>query len=104
MVKAKAVIQNEAGIHCRPTAVIMEAVRDYPGEITVIGRHGMSTLKSALELMILALEKGAEVTVQVKGPDEEQMLQKVVALFETNFDFPDAHRFGPEAVTESSGA
>jgi phosphotransferase system HPr (HPr) family protein len=91
MVEGNAVIKNEAGIHCRPTAVIMKAAREYPGRITVSGAHGVSTLQSALELMMLSLEQGARVTIQVEGPEEETVLRRFVQLFETEFDFPDAH-------------
>lgn len=88
MVEGKATVQNEAGIHCRPTAVIIEEASKYDGAITVIGERGTTTLGSALEMMILALEKGAQITIQVEGPDEEATLQKFVDLFEYHFDFP----------------
>ena len=37
---------------------------------------------------MLGLEQGAEVTIQVTGPDEEQYALKLAELFETHFDFP----------------
>jgi phosphotransferase system HPr-like phosphotransfer protein len=37
---------------------------------------------------MLGLEKGAEVSIQVSGPDEEAFCNKLVELFETHFDFP----------------
>jgi phosphocarrier protein len=88
MFEAKAVVRNEAGIHCRPSAVLVEAGSQYPGEILVKAASGTCTLTSALECIMLGLEQGAEVTIQVSGPDEEAFCKKLVELFETHFDFP----------------
>ena len=60
----------------------------YPGKILVTAPSGSCTLTSALELIMLGLEQGTEVTIQVSGPDEEAFGKKLVQLFETHFDFP----------------
>ena len=88
MFEARAIIQNEAGIHCRPSAVLVKTGAAYAGEILVTAESGTCTLTSALECIMLGLEKGAEVTIQVSGPDEEAFCNKLVELFETHFDFP----------------
>lgn len=88
MVEAKAVIQNEAGIHCRPSAILIKEGCAYDGNILITARSGTCNLKSALELIMLGLEQGAEVSIQVDGPDEEAFAQRLSELFETHFDFP----------------
>lgn len=88
MFEAKAIVQNEAGIHCRPSAILVKEGSAYPGEILVQAASGSCNLTSALECIMLGLEKGAEVTIQVTGPDEEAFGKKLVELFETHFDFP----------------
>ncbi len=86
---AKAVIQNEAGIHCRPSAHIVKSVASYPGEIRVMhATEGESDLKSMLSLMMLGLTCGSEVKVEVTGPGEVEQLRAVVALLEHHYDFP----------------
>jgi len=90
MVEIKAVIKNKAGIHCRPTAEIVKAVAEYDGIITVIAESGSCEVGSALELLMLGLEHGAEISIQIEGPDEEAAAPRFKKLFETNFDFPDA--------------
>ena len=87
MTKREAVIQNEAGIHCRPSAILVEARTAYPGEVRVESEQGVITLRSALECIMLGLEKGARVNIEVDGPDEEQFADELVALFERQFDF-----------------
>ena len=88
MVEAKATVQNEAGIHCRPSAILVKEGMSYAGEILVTDEAGTCTLTSALELIMLGLEPGTELTIQVTGPDEEAFCGKLVELFETHFDFP----------------
>ena len=90
MFEAKAVVKNEAGIHCRPSAVLVKEGMAYSGEILVTAKSGTCTLTSALELIMLGLEPGAEVSIQVSGPDEEAFCKKLADLFETHFDFPPA--------------
>ena len=87
-VKGKAKIQNEAGIHCRPSAHIVKAMKDYPG--TLLLRHDgeESDLRSMLSLMMLALTHGTEVEVEVSGPDEQNQFQKLIDLLEFEYDFP----------------
>ena len=90
MVEIKAVIQNAAGIHCRPTAEIVKGSAEYDGVVTVIAKSGSCQVGSALELLMLGLEQGTEITLQIEGPDEEAAAPRFKKLFETNFDFPDA--------------
>ncbi len=91
MVEVTAVIQNEAGIHCRPTAVITQAATEYGGTVTVSAPSGSCELGSALELMMLGLEPGTTVVIEVEGPEEETAAAKFKELFETEFDFPNAN-------------
>lgn len=88
MFEAKAIVQNDAGIHCRPSAILVNKGSAYPGEILVAAESGTSDLTSALGLIMLGLEKGTEITIQVTGPDEEAFCNKLVELFEFHFDFP----------------
>ncbi len=88
MFEATAVIQNEAGIHCRPSAILVKEGMGYDGEILITAESGTCTLTSALECIMLGLEKGAEISIQVTGPEEQAFGRKLVELFETLFDFP----------------
>lgn len=87
-VQGSATIQNEAGIHCRPSAHIVKSVQDYPGVMRIWNEDGESDLRSMLGLMMMALTCGTSVEVEVSGPDEEAQLQAVIGLLETIYDFP----------------
>jgi phosphotransferase system HPr (HPr) family protein len=87
-VSGTATIQNEAGIHCRPSTHIIKSVESYAGSIRVRAESGESDLRSMLSLMMLGLTQGTRVQVEVEGPDEEKQLADVIGMLETEYDFP----------------
>ena len=94
MIETKAIIRNAAGIHCRPTAEIIKIAVEYDGTVRVEAASGSCEIGSALELLMLGLEQGTEITIQVEGSDEKAAAVRFKKLFETNFDFPDAGKGG----------
>ena len=89
MVTTNATVKNEYGIHCRPSAVIAQAMKGYEGTVTVRTEDGREArADSVLSLVGLAARCGDTVTLEVSGPDEEAACQRLVELFETSFDFP----------------
>ncbi|HMP89890.1 MAG TPA: HPr family phosphocarrier protein [Kiritimatiellia bacterium] len=84
----EATIQNEHGIHCRPTALIIKSIGDYSGTIVVRCETGEANPRSMLNLMSLGLAQGTQIVIAVDGPDEEAMAIRLRDMFETNFDFP----------------
>ena len=89
MYQQTVVIRNRAGIHCRPSSVIMFAAEPYSAthEILITGPRGASKLGSILDLLTMGLQKGEEVTISVTGEKEEELCRKLAELFETEFDF-----------------
>ena len=84
-------IRNKAGIHCRPSSVILNTIhQSYPAHtFVVITRDGEETeLNSILNLISLGLACGDSATLQVSGPDEDKAIAQIGDLFEFEFDFP----------------
>jgi phosphocarrier protein len=88
MVEKTAVVQNQAGIHVRPSGVIIEKIGDFSGWINAEA-HGFSVdLNSVMGLLSLGLVQEDEVKIRVEGPDEEKVAAQVKELFERHYDFP----------------
>ncbi len=82
-------IQNHAGIHCRPSAAIIEAVKKFPDvSLTLKSAKGDIDLNSILSLLTLALQEGDKVTLVASGPQANEAVQVIGDLFEHHFDFP----------------
>lgn len=88
MIQIEATIRNEHGIHCRPTAVIIRSIGDFPGRILVSNENGSSDPRSMMGLMSLCLTRDSTVRIEVEGPGEEQLAGQLKELFERHFDFP----------------
>ena len=83
-----AIVRNKAGIHCRPSSIILMEAEKHPGhQFAVEAKCGYSTLASVLDLLALSLREGDCITVKVTGPDESEICEKLTTLFEKEFDF-----------------
>lgn len=91
MQKRVVTIRNKAGIHCRPSGVILTTIKnEFPDHFfqVITGDGEVAELDSMLALISLGLGKGATVTLQVEGIDEDRAIKKIGDLFEYEFDFP----------------
>ena len=91
MIEKKVKIHNKAGIHCRPSSVILTTIKtDYPDTTFTITKDGEPSveLTSILSLISLGLHYGNEAMLTVDGPNEEAACAKIAELFENEFDFP----------------
>lgn len=88
MISDKAVINNDAGIHVRPSGVIMSELGIYTGKIVLSVNSNSVELNSVMSLLALGLMKGDEVEIMVTGNDEEKICTKVKELMERVYDFP----------------
>ena len=83
-------VRNRAGIHCRPSGVILNAIRDeFPEDrffLTVAGSE--IELASMFDLLSLGLSRGTEARLRVEGPEPEKALKRIGDLFEYELDFP----------------
>jgi phosphocarrier protein HPr len=99
MVELPAIIRNSAGIHCRPSALLIKEVMNYPGIVHVRANSRESDMRSMMGLLALGLNQGTNVIIRVSGPDEEMFCRKLVALFQTHFDFPPRAQNEPRPVS-----
>ena len=81
-------IQNKAGIHCRPSSLIMTAVEKYPGNTFLLSAsRGSSSMTSILDLLALGLQCGDSAKLQVSGPQEQEAGEKIAEMLEHEYDF-----------------
>ena len=81
-------IQNKAGIHCRPSSLIMTEVEKYPGNTFLLtAARGSSSMTSILDLLALGLQYGDTAVLQVNGPQEQEAGKKIVEMLEHEYDF-----------------
>jgi len=83
-------VRNRAGIHCRPSSVILKAMQqEFPDHLFEVTTGTTTTeISGILELLSLGLTRGTEAVLRVEGPEEDKAIERIGDLFEYEFDFP----------------
>ena len=82
MAERKVVVTNEAGLHARPAASLVQFVKNYPGEVTIIKDDKEANAKSIFNVMSLGISKGTEIKLVVEGDDEEKFADELAEFIE----------------------
>ncbi len=90
MQKRIVTVRNSAGIHCRPSSVILNTInQEFPfHRFELATANNTVELNSILALISLGLCCGSTAELRVEGPDEEKAIQRIGDLLEHQFDFP----------------
>ena len=82
MAERKVVVTNESGLHARPAASLVQFVKNYPGEVTIIKDDKEANAKSIFNVMSLGISKGTEIKLVVEGDDEEKFADELAEFIE----------------------
>lgn len=85
MVERNVVIQNRLGLHARACSVFVKEAAKFTSQI-MLARDGLEVNgKSILGVMMLAAERGAELTLRVEGSDEQEAAEALVRVINDKF-------------------
>jgi phosphocarrier protein len=85
MRKADAVILNKLGLHARASAKLTQTASGFAAEVWLERSGRRINAKSIMGVMMLAAAKGATVTVETDGSDEEAALSAILGLIADKF-------------------
>ncbi len=88
MVTKKAIIKNKNGIHVRPSQMISMKMLDYSGSVTITSTQSEIDDMNTISIISMGLVQDDTITIRVSGPNEEAIGEKLVTLFEYEYDFP----------------
>lgn len=86
MIRKKVSIVNEAGLHARPAASLVKLASEFESDFFIHMYGYRVNGKSILGVMTLAAEQGAEMELEIEGPDEVDAADAIVGLIERGFD------------------
>lgn len=89
MIKTTLTIINKLGLHARASAKFVSTASKFQSHINVIKDSQTINGKSIMGVMMLAASKGTDITLQIEGPDEQQMEQALVELINARFGEPE---------------
>lgn len=85
MIKKKITIVNDAGLHARPAAAMVKLASKFESDFYIHMYGYKVNGKSILGVMTLAAEKGAEIELELDGPDEKKALEEISELIDSGF-------------------
>lgn len=85
MIKKKVTIVNDAGLHARPAAALVKLASKFESDFYIHLYGYKVNGKSILGVMTLAAEKGAELELELDGPDEEEATEAITELISDGF-------------------
>lgn len=86
-VKHTVEITNKLGMHARPAMKLFELVQSFDAEVMLRNEAGTEAeASSVIALLMLDSAKGGQIEIEVTGPQEEQALAAVIAMFNAGFD------------------
>lgn len=85
MIKEKVTIKNSAGLHARPSAQLVKLASKFKADFYIHSYGYRVNGKSILGVMTLAAESGAELELELEGPDEEEALNAIKEAIENKF-------------------
>ena len=78
-------IVNKLGLHARAAAKLTQLAAKYQCAVVLSRNNRKVNAKSIMGVMMLAAGKGAKVTLETSGPDENEAMDAIVALINDYF-------------------
>ncbi len=86
MVAKTVTLLNAEGLHMRPAAVFAKAMGAFRAAVTLQSGDKKADGKSMISIMLAAMKCGDSVTVSCEGEDENEALERAVALIEAGLE------------------
>lgn len=96
MIQKKVRLNNKQGLHGRPAAVLVQEAEKFSAEMKLIKENKEANLKSILGLLWLKVKDKEELTLQIKGQDENTAAEKIVDLIENKLPVVSYQQNNPE--------
>ena len=85
MVTKEVVVNNQVGLHARPATFFIQKANEFKSGIWVEKDERRVNAKSLLGVLSLGIIKGTKITIIADGADEQQAVDTLCALIESNF-------------------
>jgi len=86
MIKTTVTIINKLGLHARASAKFVSTAARFQSQLDVIKDKKTINGKSIMGVMTLAASIGSILTLQIDGPDEQEMEKALVELINNRFN------------------
>jgi len=86
MTEQTVTVTNRAGIHARPSAILVQKTKNFKSNIYMEKNNDRINAKSIMGIITLGASYGTELRIIADGEDEEDAVDAIVRLFESKFE------------------
>ncbi|MBD3296165.1 MAG: HPr family phosphocarrier protein [Candidatus Omnitrophica bacterium] len=79
-IEKKITVKNRSGLHARPAALFVQMANKYESDITIVKEDQEVNGKSIMGILMLAAERGSQVTLIAEGPDAEEAVAELSGI------------------------
>ena len=80
-------ITNRLGMHARPAMKLFELVQTYDANVLLRNEAGTEAeASSVIALLMLDSAQGGQIEIEASGPQEQEVMEAVITLFDAGFD------------------
>ena len=79
------IVKNETGLHSRPADLFVRTAKLYQSTVEVVKGGKKANAKNILKLILLNVCENDEITINTDGPDEDEALNDLKVLVESDF-------------------
>ena len=80
-----AVVNNQVGLHARPATFFIQKANEFKSSIWIEKDERRVNAKSLLGVLSLGIVKGTTVTLVADGADEQEAIDTLTALINSDF-------------------
>ena len=78
-------VQNQVGLHARPATFFIQKANEFKSTVWIARDERKVNAKSLLGVLSLGITKGVSITISAEGVDEEEAVEGLVSLVNSNF-------------------
>lgn len=78
-------VQNQVGLHARPATFFIQKANEFKSTIWIAREERKVNAKSLLGVLSLGITKNTVVTLSAEGVDEQDAVNALVNLIDSNF-------------------
>jgi phosphocarrier protein len=86
MVEKTVIVSNRAGIHARPSALIVQTTKNIKSNIYIEKGSDRINAKSIMGIITLGAAYGTKLKIIAEGEDEAEAVDTLIKLFESKFE------------------
>lgn len=86
MLSKTIVVQNQVGLHARPATFFIQKSNEFKSSIWIEKEGRKVNAKSLLGVLSLGITKGTTIQIIADGVDEEEALNALETLIDSNFN------------------